>query len=324
MRALLVVIPAVWLSGCAYVGEPLPPALNVPRAPTELTAEQVGSQLTARFRLPVETTEALPVDVKKLEVRAGAADSPEAAPPVEPVRRIDGGFAQADLQVPADWTGRPILVAARVASRQGKWSAWSNTVRLTVAAPLAPVAELRHEATGGGLKLRWKASGREAVEVRSERRWEAGGEAAQWEEAGVMNEAAGEWTDSPARFGESRRYRVEPRLSAAVRGAPVETAAITPEDRFAPAVPAGLQAVTGLGSIELTWDRPADADLAGFRVYRAEGGVGEWKALGGQAPAANFSDRTVEKGAVYRYAVTSVDLKGNESARSEAVTATAP
>jgi len=299
--------------------------LNVPRAPTELTAEQVGTRLTARFRLPVETTEALPVDVKTLDVRAGAADSPGAAPPVEPVRRINGGLAQADLTLPADWTGREILVAARVASRQGKWSAWSDTTRFKVAAPLPPVAELRHQATGQGVRLQWKASGRTGVEIRIERRWEARGGEALWDEAAVVNDAAGEWTDSPARFGEARRYRVEPRVSAAVRGAPVETDAIAPEDRFAPAVPAGLLAVTGLGSIELTWDRPADADLAGFSVYRASGAEGgDWKALGARVAAASFSDRTVEKGAVYRYAVTSIDLKGNESARTEPVTAAAP
>ena len=41
------------LSGCAYVGEPLPPALNIPRRVPVLVAEQVGSRLTLQFE-PLE------------------------------------------------------------------------------------------------------------------------------------------------------------------------------------------------------------------------------------------------------------------------------
>ena len=40
------------------------------------------------------------------------------------------------------------------------------------------------------------------------------------------------------------------------------------KDEFPPAVPAGLVAISGTRSVELSWDRVADSDLAGYRVYR--------------------------------------------------------
>ena len=69
--------------------------------------------------------------------------------------------------------------------------------------------------------------------------------------------------------------------------------------------------------------RNAEPDLKGYYLYRSvEGGpfqrVGELL----ETPAA--SDRGIERGRRYRYAVSAVDQKGNESARSAAVEVAAP
>jgi fibronectin type 3 domain-containing protein len=145
---------------------------------------------------------------------------------------------------------------------------------------------------------------------------------------GTFTEAAKvegtEWIDKQARFGEEQQYRLTA-ISGTARSETFTTQAFTPQDTFAPAIPAGLTGVAGLGSIELSWERPADTDLAGFRIYRAAG-TGEFARVGAAEPvaAASFSDRTVQAGASYRYAVSSVDQIGNESARSQPVAVTAP
>ena len=48
-------------AGCGYVGDPLPPALNIPERVRDLSVEEVGGKLIVSFTQPKLTTEALPV-----------------------------------------------------------------------------------------------------------------------------------------------------------------------------------------------------------------------------------------------------------------------
>src|SRR6185295_12489938 len=96
---------------------------------------------------------------------------------------------------------------------------------------------------------------------------------------------------------------------------------ITPTDTFPPAVPTGLTAVAGVNSIELAWDRSTEEDFAGYQVYRSNDGSAPER-IAGLIDAPTFSDRAVELGKKYSYAVTAVDRIGNESARSMTAEAT--
>ena len=102
-----------------------------------------------------------------------------------------------------------------------------------------------------------------------------------------------------------------------------DTQVVTPVDTFPPAVPTGLNAIATAESVELVWDRNTEADLAGYRLYRAPA-AGAFEKLADIAEAPSYSDRKVESGKQYRYAVSAVDRLGNESARSEPVAVTAP
>ena len=103
---------------------------------------------------------------------------------------------------------------------------------------------------------------------------------------------------------------------------------VVTSDVFPPAAPTGLQAVfSGVGQppfIDLTWAPNTDADLAGYNAYRRE--------QGGQAVKINtdliktpaFRDRNVESGRQYFYSVSAVDLRGNQSTRSEEASESVP
>ena len=83
-------------------------------------------------------------------------------------------------------------------------------------------------------------------------------------------------------------------------------------------MPGGVTALAGPQSIELSWDRSPEVDLAGYFVYRSVNGAAVER-LGGMVSLPVFSDEKVEHGKTYRYQIASVDRKNNESAKSAAV-----
>ena len=99
-------------------------------------------------------------------------------------------------------------------------------------------------------------------------------------------------------------------------------------DVFPPAVPSGLQAVfSGTGQqpfIDLIWGPNVEADLAGYNIYRRES-TGEPVKLNSEpvkTPA--FRDMKVNSGRTYFYSVSAVDVRGNESARSQETSEAVP
>jgi fibronectin type 3 domain-containing protein len=91
-------------------------------------------------------------------------------------------------------------------------------------------------------------------------------------------------------------------------------------DVFPPAVPSGLQAVfSGVGQqpfIDLIWAPDAEADLAGYNVFRHEAGAEQVKVNTELVKTPAFRDMNVESGKTYVYSISAVDVRGNESARS--------
>jgi hypothetical protein len=143
----------------------------------------------------------------------------------------------------------------------------------------------------------------------------------------VANAPQPSWTDSAAEFGKHYVYQVQTIVklpdNTEAESDPSEEAGITPEDRFPPAVPAGLNAAIAPNSIEISWEGDTEPDLAGYRVYRSTG-AGPFEKLGDTVSIPSYSDHTVEHGKTYRYVVSAIDKTGNESARSGPVEAALP
>lgn len=108
------------------------------------------------------------------------------------------------------------------------------------------------------------------------------------------------------------------------------TVTVTYTDVFPPGRPtlvtalaAGAEAPRG---VHVAWSAPIDAEVAGYRVYRAEGD-GEF-VLMGTVPAAQIEwrDTDVKPGTRYRYVVATIDaaVPPNESERSEEAEVTLP
>jgi stringent starvation protein B len=107
-------------------------------------------------------------------------------------------------------------------------------------------------------------------------------------------------------------------------------------DIFPPAVPDGLQAVySGEGQkpfIDLIWAPVTNVDLAGYNVFRSEADRSENGASGVKLQKLNselvkspsYRDSAVTSGKTYTYAVSAVDVRGNESQRSEPASESVP
>jgi hypothetical protein len=312
------------LAGCGYVGEPMPPALNVPLPVADLRAVERGDKLLVDFTIPPRTTEGLPVeDLRDVELRIG----PGGAPPfqlgkwVATAKKIDvdeknpGAMA---VGVPVNgWINQEVFLAVRLQGSKGRWSGWSNLVVLQIVPPVPVPSNVAAEATGQGVRLTWTGQGAFRIFRR------IAGAGTDYEKVGASDQPA--YTDSTADYGKAYEYTVQGAMKAGAGEAESEPSGgvtITPVDTFPPAVPTGLNALLGAGSIELVWDRNTEKDVAGYFVSRAEGD-GPFVRQGDRVDAPSFSDRAVQAGKRYRYRVSAVDLLGNESSPCAPVEMTA-
>jgi hypothetical protein len=320
LRFLAALPAAVLLTSCGYIGDPLPPLANIPAGIADLAAIQRGTRIVAHFTIPTRTTEGFPVPHPlTLDLRIGTAEHYQANEWAARARHIPAPAITGPLatyEIPAaEWTGKEVALAVRVTAGNGKQTGWSNLIVLPVIpAPPKPDA-VTPTATAQGVHLTWHASGKD---FRVLRKSDAG------EYVQVAEVPAAEWTDTATEFGKRYAYVVQTVVkldgNKQAESDLSDEVSISPEDKFPPAVPAGLRADTAPASIELAWDRNTEPDLAGYRIYRATD-TGPLDKLADTSQVPTYSDRAVDHGKTYRYAVTAIDRNGNESPRSALVEA---
>jgi hypothetical protein len=272
-------------------------------------------------------------------------------------------FTEALPQALASGAPRPLTYFVELLSPHGRSAGPSNSAHVLAGEAPAPVTGLSTQLRQDGVVLHWTAespAGRGSAEtvVRLHRKLlTPQGQAALQKETGsqqgllappkepveqsLLVDAPGQpdhAIDKTIRMGETYEDRAQRVARVVVDGQPVELAGPLSEpvrveaiDTFPPAVPSGLAAVataadSAVGpSIDLSWLPVAEADLAGYAVYRREGD-GPWQRISTSQPVIGpaFHDPQVQPGHTYRYAVTAIDELGHESARSEEAEETVP
>jgi hypothetical protein len=236
--------------------------------------------------------------------------------------------------------GRPVRVTYAVIT-EGP-SARSAVSNLAIIVPL-PVAvaptNLSANAKPEGVQLTWSepkaAVGGGAPVIDGYHIYRTSPGEALDELAAPINNApvkATTYNDTPP-YGE-HEYRV---TAVATTGPPLVQsgssgpARITFRDQLAPPAPASVTALVETNVVRLLWDPVAAPDLAGYRVYRAEGTghdpvreVGTIDLSHGIVTTTTFADPDVDLGIAYRFGVSAVDKAGNESAKTWTDWVTAP
>jgi hypothetical protein len=256
--------------------------------------------------------------------------------------------------LPSDWLQRDssddVTYAVEVLNRNGRGAGISNLVHVPAVSTLPAPGDLTATLSGDGVSLTWTSKG-ESQPVRDDsstqasrvqhryriyRREEAIGNDAVAGEVEVSEAGSAHFTDSGFAWEKTYLYRVtavsiakRPEGEVQVEGDDSASVRMVAHDIFPPAVPAGLQAAySGEGQkpfIDLIWAPVTTADLAGYNIYRSEGSGGTTTKLNSDlVKSPSYRDFTVESGKTYTYTVSSVDVRGNESQKSESASEPVP
>src|SRR5271165_1338017 len=312
----------VLLSGCGYIGDPQYPAVNIPNRVGNLSVIERGHNLDINFTIPDLTTEGLVVkSIGSIDLRVGpSVPDFHIEPWAQTATRIETavpaklGLVHAAIAVDK-FAGQKVIVAVRLSNAKGRLSEWSNLKELVVVPGLDTPGDVTTVAVPAGVQIKWQAAGAKSFKIYRSTETEP--------QPTVLASTDGQdYIDTTTVYGKRYEYYVQG-LDGDVESEVAGPFAITPVDKFAPAVPAGLAATPGLDAIELAWERNTEPDFRGYRVYRSPGGA-TWERIADLIESPNYSDRKVESGKRYRYAVTSVDQTGNESEKSPPVEAALP
>ncbi len=343
----------ILLTGCASIGPPVPPMLELPKPPTDLRAVRKGDRITLTWTIPSLTTARQRVRYlgKTLVCRSlNAALKECGAPAGETPPPADSGSTKdsAGKKLAASFTdvlSRELEVqnslgsatyAVEVLNRDGRGAGLSNEVRVPLAPTLAAPSDFNSRVTAQGVVLTWndlplslRAFDPVSRSYHIYRRPEGNQQNILVGEREAGSGQTLSITDQNFEWEKTYYYHLdtfttitEPgKAKASVDGDSTPEVKVFTHDVFPPAVPLALQAVfSGLGQapfIDLIWSPVSDADLAGYNVYRHEAGEVPVRLNADLVETPAFRDTAVVAGKKYFYSVSAVDERGNESLRSE-------
>jgi hypothetical protein len=243
----------------------------------------------------------------------------------------------------SDSTVASISYAVEVLNPDQRGAGLSNRVQVPLVQTLPPPADLQAKVTSQGVVLTWtnhlpppnpEQSLRYVYRVY--RRQQGSQQTALVGELPASNEprlaladSGFEWEKTYEYYAETVSVITEPnKPEVQVEGDDCSEVKVFADDVFPPAVPSGLQAVfSGPGQqafVDLVWAPDTDVDLAGYNVYRHEEGSAATKLNREPVKTPAYRDTDVISGKRYIYSVSAVDVRGNESARSDEASEAVP
>ena len=352
-RQFLVVAALGWSMGCASTGPPLPPSLELPKAPSDLRATRKADRVTLTWSIPAQTTDrqsvrylgktlvcrSLATEIKQCDTPVGEAEPPAGFAPAKKStpKKMSGSFTEIlptamEREQPTGFA----TYAVEVLNRAGRGAGISNQVHMALVPTLPPFGGFNARTTSPGVLISWecpRGSGNTQGETKYifhiYRREEGKtGEAriAQVDAtscaAGSDNEKSTSFLDQHFEWENTYFYRgtvvstleVSGKAPVEVEGEDTAEVKVFAHDVFPPVVPTGLQAVfSGPGPRGFV-------DLIWSPVTDAdlEGYIVHRREEGTAAVKVNAE---LVKTPAFRdaqvVAGSAVDERGNESARSE-------
>ncbi len=355
---------AALLASCGAPGIPIPPALELPRVVTDLRAARKGDKVTLSWTVPAQTTEGgnirhvgitrvcrtleAAVDCKHPIAELTASQLP-APPQAKAGSKTPSPQASYVDTLPRDLQNEnptaEVTYAVEVLNPQGRSAGISNLAKVAAAPVLPPPEGLAAQVTAEGVVISWSCvsvspnpADAQVLHylVRVYRRLADGKGDTRVGETDALDCSKSSLLDRTIEWEKNYLYRAnvvtrvsppeKPELE--VEGEDSPAINIFTRDTFPPAVPSSLQAVySGVGQtpfVDLVWAPVTDADLAGYNVFRREEGGEPARINTELLKTPGYRDAQVVSGKTYFYSVSAVDLRGNESTRSEEASETVP
>jgi hypothetical protein len=350
---LLALVAVAMYSSCATIGPPQPPSLQLPKPPTEFHATRKGDKVLLTWTIPTLTTDRQGVRAlgptricRGLEKVLTSCATPvgEAAPPQNmaeirksTAKKVTTSYTDTlPSELERDNPLGHVTYAVEVRNPSGRSAGLSNQVQIPLVPTLPPPQDFNARVTGDGVELTWTGYPLSLADqqparyfYRVYRRPEGSQQQVLVGQLPLADDPHPSLVDQSFEWEKTYYYHATTLSVITPSGAPeiqVE-GDDTPEvqvfahDTFPPAVPTGLQAVfSGPGQepfIDLIWAPVSDVDLAGYNVYRREDGKTPQKMSEELVKTPAYRDKNIVSGKEYFYSVSAVDVRGNESARSE-------
>lgn len=351
-RRLVALAAPTLLTACATIGPPQPPSLELPKPPSDLRAVRKGDRVILTWTIPSVTTDRQRVralgptricrddaaQLKQCGTPVGEAivhpnsSAPKSSKQKPTASYTDSLVGQTRRNEPSEF----ITYAVEALNAEGRSAGLSNQVRVPLAQTLPPPLDFAARVTSQGVVLSWIGDARSPDGPNSPhyvyrvRRSLDG--SPQQTLVGELPAGHGHdfsLTDPGIEWEKTYEYRAETVTVVAqeskpdtqIEGDDSPEVRVFAHDIFPPAVPSGLQAVfSGPGQqpfIDLIWAPVTDVDLGGYNVYRHEEGMAAVKLNSLLLKTPAYRDAAVVSGKKYSYTVSAVDVRGNESARSE-------
>jgi hypothetical protein len=352
------------LVGCGVPGAPKPPSLELPEPVTDLRAVRKGDRVYLDWTVPTETTDRLalrhfgPTRIcRSLNAAMGECANPVGEVPAPQLPRRSpqqNKSAKPAPKMQATYTDNlpttllvenphaRIFYAISVSNENGRSAGISNVVHVPAVAAVPPPSDFRAQVAAEGIVLSWTAvphvpeiPGLRHI-YRVYRRLEGGTADTVAGEVPFEASSSARLVDHTFEWEKTYFYRgtvvtlidEDGKSETQFEGDDTPAVKVFAHDVFPPAVPSGLQAVfSGVGQqpfIDLIWAPDTDADLAGYNVFRHEAGAEPVKINSELVKTPGFRDMNVASGKTYFYSVSAVDVRGNESARSQEASEAVP
>jgi hypothetical protein len=335
------------LAGCAQVGAPVPPSLELPKPVNDLRADRKGEKVLLAWTAPNKITDGETIRHLGPTRICRSLQSPmkqcDTVVKEIPPTAGKGALSSAD-QIPASLLRAEAdalaSYAVEVLNSEGRSAGLSNQVTVPLFPTLPPLQKLMAQVTPQGVLLQWElpanvppASSLE-FRLRIYRRDENGHAESRVAEIALRDNAEPKVFDQGMEWERTYFYRAtflsvsSENTELGVEGDNSPEVKVFVHDVFPPAAPSGLQAVfSSVGQpnfIDLTWSPNTEVELAGYNVYRREEGEQAVKINFELAKIPTYRDRDIQPGKKYFYSVTAADLRGNESAHSEQASESVP
>jgi hypothetical protein len=345
LQLLTIALAMLAMVSCGTPGAPMPPSLQLPQPVSDLKAARKGDRVTLSWTGPAKTSDQAMIK-RPGETRVcrsvGQAVVNECAQSLGKLNFGPGPAPGAGTFV--DTLAKPLqeenpagfaTYALESVNDRGRSAGFSNQVRVTTAPTLAPPADFNVQLTPDGPVLLWTGTLHTHGDpelghfFRVYRRAEGAQADTIVGEVKLRNQPDVALADRNFDWEKTYVYRITVVTTVTHAGqvvVEVEGDDSPPlkefvHDSFPPATPSGLQAVySGLEQqrfIDLTWAPNTEPDLAGYNVYRHLGGAPPEKINPELVKTPSYRDANVSPGETFYYSVSAVDLRGNESGRSE-------